>query len=210
MSMHSLRQFGILDLLLLMAFAAAWIAAGVNSSRIDALQARIDAARRAAEELHVDDPAVYNAIEQTVVRYPDQAWQVYLPAGRQYRLHVVTRGITADGFPANATHQFAELKPGQYRVALVHEQDTDGNPRFVITAGEGPGAVKLVAQETADWNPSGGATSSGVNKQQVTATLVRPLVLKRQRVNVKLPGGSIKSQPGNVPANGLLIWIEAQ
>jgi hypothetical protein len=196
-------QFAIGDLLLLLTVVAAWTAYLVSFQRAERLKTEIKNLQKTVGELVVDDTSKLNAIGQTVVRYPDEAWQVYLPEGRTYTVHMATRGIKSEGFPEN--ERTAEIGSGRHRFELRHHRDQQKQLKFVIAVDD---EVRIEMQENPDWNKIGGSSSTGIGKTQEAIDVGQPLVLKRLRVNVGTANSSTTPPPGE-PVNGLLVWITA-
>ena len=196
-------QFAIADLLLALTVVAAWTAFAVSQSRIEQLKAQIQTFQKVTGELSIVDLTQYNSIAQTVIRYPDEAWQVHLPDGHKYQLHLVTREVQQTGFPD--TQHAVTLSPGLHRIELRQTRE-DKDFRFRVAVDD---EVKLDVHETADWNQSNGSSSTGIGKTQEVLAIEQPLVLKRLRVNVMKSANSSSPAPDSEPVNGLLLWITA-
>jgi hypothetical protein len=193
-------QFAIADLLLGLTVVAAWTAFGVSRDRVEYLGARIRMLQQSVGELVIEDRTKYNAIAQTAIRYPDDAWQVFLPDGAEYQLNMVVSDILASGFP-KPDHQIA-MNPGLHKIELRRRDD--GKTRFIITIDD---QVALDVKEPSASNAFRASSSIGVHRDQHVQPIDQPLVLKRQRAHETLPGNVSRPIPDNEPAHGLLLWI---
>jgi hypothetical protein len=205
MNKRSFRgQFAIADLLLALTVVAAWTAFTVSQSRIGRLNDQIQTLQKMTGELSVTDATKYIAIGQTVIRYNDEAWQVHLPEGHEYRLHLATREVQQTGFPEK--QQVANISPGLHRIQLSQTRE-EKDFRFTVAVDD---EVKLDVRETADWYESNGSGSTGVGKAQQLSSIDQQLVLKRLRVYIMQSANSSSPAPDTQPVNGLLLWITAQ
>jgi hypothetical protein len=187
---------------LLTAAVAVWLAYGANRQRIADLSARNTALRPLARALVIGDPKQIAVVKLQETWMDDERWDLFLPAGRRYRISLATRGIVDKGLaPAVAT---SPLSPGRHQIALERLQSGD-TWRIAVTSDK---TTLLTAQEPKDWNT--GSSSTTVEFTESTQLAAdRPVVLLRTTFAKRRAGG-VMSTSSDEPSDGLLLWIQPE
>lgn len=196
-------QIGLRTVVLLTAAVAVWLTYSLERRRIADLTNRIAALSPLARELVVDDPGKIAVVKREERWYDENRWDVHLPAGRRYQLHLATREIAEGGFPPSAAS--APLPSGRHVVTVDQVRD-GGNWR--VEAGC-DGTRLLSVKEPKEWDPGSGSTGGGhypVSQQFVPE---RPVILFQRRfMGPRDKQGRAATPQG--PTAGVMLWIEPE
>jgi hypothetical protein len=148
--------------------------------------------------MRIDDEAQIAVVKLDPFWFDENAWKVYLPAGR-YRLSLATRRIENLGLaPAAST---ALLEAGTHH--LVLEQHLRGDAWQVVVTADGK--TLCVARESKDWNPGYGSTGGGEYSLNGQSPRDQPVVMFRRRFHQSDGQRGSTTPPG--PTEGILLWI---
>ncbi|MCA9176348.1 MAG: hypothetical protein KDB14_17800 [Planctomycetales bacterium] len=193
-----ISQFGLLELLLLMAAVCVWLPWWLNRQPLSQLPQQIDELRSALGELFVPDATQIVARRMADYRMDTKTWQLYLPPGHNYRLHVADAEITETSFPSAAS---VPIEPGEHQVEWRRER-----------TGSGPLSTQLfvdgisVLERESSLPPSTSTSSSvsGVSRDQSMQAPGGPMTIQRLR-NYLTPSGNRTPEKGT---DGGLLWLE--
>ena len=205
-------QWNIATLLLLTAVVAVWTSYFRMKTDTKRMAAELESLARMARELIINDPAQYAVVERHEQWHGEDTWEVYLPEGDRYQVHLATReidgrnftvrGVKQENFPA--TSHIAELAAGKHVISLEKDFSKD-DPSVRVLVDSQP---LLEAFEMNDWKTTGGHSWAGSFNESKQLPTNKPLELIRIRFHKKLPDGS--SRAPDEPYNGVLLWIERQ
>jgi hypothetical protein len=194
-------QIGVRTILLLTAAVAVWLTYALERRRIADLTPRIASLSPLARELVVHDPGKIAVVKREELWYDENRWDVHLPAGRQYRLCLATRGIAERGFPAPAAS--ALLPPGRHVIAVDQVKHGDG-----WRVGAECDGTRLVSMtEPKEWDPGSGSTTSGNYPVSEQFAPERPVILFHRRFMGPRDERGRSSTPNGRTA-GVMLWIE--
>ena len=196
------RQLGLRGLLLLVVAAALAASIAVNRQRVAELAPRIAQLEPVARRLEVADPRQLAAVARFPDSFDDQAWDVHIPAGGDYRLCVATTGIEESGLAT--PDRAAPIAPGRHRLTLISKDALQGT-RFVVL----DGAERLLTVDAAKrWQALGRSHSMFSVGDSIQSPADLPLVLHRRRYAGPTPTNPRPSPVPPGPAEGVLFWIE--
>jgi hypothetical protein len=178
---------------------AAWTAVFVNRRESEQLRTRIQAMRPLARELVVDDPDQTAVVKLDEPWLDEDAWDLYLPAGR-YRVCLATRGIDRDG-KAQAKAS-APIAPGRHRLTFEQIQNAEAR-RLTLSC---DGARLLETVEDYDKKSFSAWSSHGEFTISIQRPADEPLFMFRRQYFVPRTGNSSSVTEG--PSDGVLVWIE--
>lgn len=194
-------QVGLRTLILLTAAVAVWTSYTLERRRIADLTTRIDTLRTLARELVVDDPSMIAVVKREENWYDENRWEVYLPAGRRYRLCMATRAIPNNALPAPATS--APLEPGRHVLAL--DKIKDGEGWRVDAACDEKGVASV--REAKDWDAGTGSSGGGLHSSSSQSPADKPVRLFHRRFMGPRDANGQSSTPEG-PTEGIALWIE--
>lgn len=133
-------QWNIGTLLCLTALVAAGLSYWQVSSRAVRIRKDIQEMKILAQELVVSDPTQYASISLRDSWFDEQRFQVYLPPGATYQLHLATRRIAERSKgAAPPLGKSVVLRSGTHIVTFVASRsDDDGSWTVSATCGGGP------------------------------------------------------------------------
>ena len=198
-------QWNLWTIILLTAAVGGWTAYFEISGRTEKTRAEIETLETLARRLTVGNPDQFAVVEPHPVWHDDNRFQVYLPAGRTYRLKVATRQIDDNGL-AEPRWQ-AAIEPGEHEIAIVQKKLPDDEGWQVTVTVDGQTVIE--GTEPVEWNDGSGWSGGGGHSRVTQLPLDKPLILQRRRFSVAQPGGGSRS-PNRGPVNGMLLWIEKQ
>ena len=196
-------QVGLRTLILLTAAVAVWTSYALERRRIADLTTRIDALRSLARELVVDDPSMIAVVKRNERWYEENQWEIYLPAGRRYRLCMATRAIPNDAQPLPAPTITAPLEPGRHVLALDRVKDGEGW-RVDAACDE---KVVASAREPKEWDAGTGSSGGGQHSSSRQSPADKPVRLFHRRFMGPRDAKGRSSTPEG-PTEGIALWIE--
>ena len=191
------------------------IGLAVYRTRQELTHARMSVAsmRALARELKVEDPSRVTAINRLPTSPDEMILDVHVPRANSdtpNRLCLALEGILGHGIDGNYPQPVDTLvlEPGRHKIEIRHLRPASSGPDEEHT-------VKiLVDDQTAmratrpgDWMPASSWTGTGSITESRSFSPDEPAELHRRRFNEKLKAGS-RSKSGEVPANGILLWID--
>lgn len=193
-------QFGTQTLLLLVALVAVWFTVWTNLRRIQVLEARIEATIPLARELVIDDPLQFAVVKKDERWYDENQWVIHVPPGR-FRLCVATHEVDGQGLAPVA--RSVPVPEGRHEVSL-EQRPGESSWRIAVTL---DGAEAMSVEEPKAWDPGVSSIGGGRHERSSQYAVSRPLGLFRRRFSQPDAKGTFTTPTG--PANGILLWIEA-
>ncbi len=219
-------QMSLATLLLLVTLVAVLAARGKTWQMRRSLQASIANMQAMTRELIIDDPKRIAAVRRIPTLSNELIFDVYIPppddAIRSHRLCMalenIVGGITVrDIFPTpDQVYEF-EI-PGQPQdVASIHHSieirhsaantnDSNSLNTFEVLV---DGEVVMTANRPQSWNVSSGWSGVETVRESRSFDASEQVELYRRRNSELTATGSQNVHPGK-PANGILVWIEAE
>jgi hypothetical protein len=158
---HRLR-FSLATLLLSAVIAALFIALWTTGQRWKKDAREVQKFRDQVGELTIADPNRVHVIRVPLAGSLKWAWRVYLPANREYRLHLATGDVPKDGLPGpgEAMQMYSPIHcPGEFLLSASVEKDYRGN---WVLAANAPGWNGSNPFQNDDWLNRGGWTTSEI------------------------------------------------
>ncbi len=192
-------QWSLQTLLLLTAVVAVWVGYLRYRLEIPRLEREIDAMKRMAAELIVEDPQRVAAVMLPAVWMDEPRWDIHLPDG-VYVMRLATREIDKTGLAPTLGE--SPIDAGRHLIELQKSDDEDGW-RFTVLVDD---RSTLEAKEKPDWDPV--RASEGGAEFAICTQLPpdEPVVLYRRRFQRTSKNGQSVIPEG--PTEGVMLWIE--
>ena len=191
------------------------IGLAVYRTREELTRARVSVAsmRALARELKVDDPSRVTAINRFPTLPDEMILDVHVPRAKSdtpNRLCLALEGILGHGFDGNFPEPVDTfvLEPGQRKIEIRHLRPSSSGPdqeHTVLVLVDDKTVMR--ATRPGDWMPASSWTGTGSITESRSFSPGKPAELHRRRFNEKLKSGS-RSRSSEVPANGILLWID--